>query len=152
MTREQLCEYRELQKEIKRLQARLEKLKDNKEGYAADVVKGSSVEFPYTQHPIFVEGFDAERKQTSINRYKELLSKRISKSVDRSLEIAEFICNIESVKVRTIFEYRYYDLMTFQQISYKMGWQDESTSREIHDKYLKSFDSSPNDPEEIVIV
>jgi hypothetical protein len=148
MTKEQLCEYRELQKEIKRLQARLDKLKDNKRGYVADVVKGSSIEFPYTEHPIFVEGFDAEKKQTSINRYKEILSKRISKSVDKSLEIAEFICNIESVKIRTIFEYRYYDLMTFQAVSQKMGWQDESTSREIHDKYLKSFEVPRTSPKE----
>lgn len=136
MTKEQLCEYRELQKEIKRLQARIEKLKDKNEGYAADVVKGSSIEFPYTQHPILVEGFDAEKKQASISRFKEILSKRVSKSMDRSLEIAEFICNIESVKIRMIFEYRYYDLLTWQQIAFKMGATSEAYPRNIHDKYL----------------
>ena len=136
MTKEQLCEYRELQKEIKRLQARIEKLKDKNEGYAADVVKGSSIEFPYTQHPILVDGFDAEKKQASISRFKEILSKRVSKSMDRSLEIAEFICNIESVKIRTIFEYRYYDLLTWQQIAFKMGATSEAYPRNIHDKYL----------------
>ncbi len=136
MTKEQLCEYRELQKEIKRLQARIEKFKDKNEGYAADVVKGSSIEFPYTQHPILVEGFDAEKKQASISRFKEILSKRVSKSMDRSLEIAEFICNIESVKIRTIFEYRYYDLLTWQQIAFKMGATSEAYPRNIHDKYL----------------
>lgn len=141
MTKEQLCEYRELQKEIKRLQARIEKLKDKKEGYAADVVKGSSIEFPYTQHPILIEGFDAEKKQESISRFKELLSKRVEKSMNRSIEIAEFICNIESVKIRTIFEYRYYDLMTWQQIAYKIGVTDESYPRRIHDKF---FEDSPN--------
>ena len=141
MTKEQLCEYRELQKEIKRLQARIEKLKDKNEGYAADVVKGSSIEFPYTQHPILVEGFDAEKKQASISRFKELLSKRVEKSTNRSIEIAEFICNIESVKIRTIFEYRYYDLMTWQQIAYKIGVTDESYPRRIHDKF---FEDSPN--------
>lgn len=141
MTKEQLCEYRELQKEIKRLQARIEKLKDRNEGYAADVVKGSSIEFPYTQHPILVEGFDAEKKQASISRFKELLSKRVEKSMNRSIEIAEFICNIESVKIRTIFEYRYYDLMTWQQIAYKIGVTDESYPRRIHDKF---FEDSPN--------
>lgn len=141
MTKEQLCEYRELQKEIKRLQARIEKLKDKNEGYAADVVKGSSIEFPYTQHPILVEGFDAEKKQASISRFKELLSKRVEKSMNRSIEIAEFICNIESVKIRTIFEYRYYDLMTWQQIAYKIGVTDESYPRRIHDKF---FEDSPN--------
>ncbi|SFN51018.1 DUF1492 domain-containing protein [Proteiniclasticum ruminis] len=141
MTKEQLCEYRELQKEIKRLQARIEKLKDKNEGYVADVVKGSSIEFPYTQHPILIEGFDAEKKQASISRFKELLSKRVEKSMNRSIEIAEFICNIESVKIRTIFEYRYYDLMTWQQIAYKIGVTDESYPRRIHDKF---FEDSPN--------
>jgi hypothetical protein len=141
MTKEQLCEYRELQKEIKRLQARIEKLKDRNEGYAADVVKGSSIEFPYTQHPILIEGFDAQKKQESISRFKELLSKRVEKSMNRSIEIAEFICNIESVKIRTIFEYRYYDLMTWQQIAYKIGVTDESYPRRIHDKF---FEDSPN--------
>ena len=136
MTKEQLCEYRELQKEIKRLQARIEKLKDKNEGYAADVVKGSSIEFPYTQHPILVEGFDAEKKQASISRFKEILSKRVSKSMDRSLEIAEFICNIESVKIRTIFEYRYYDLLTWQQIAFKMGATSEAYPRKSHNAFI----------------
>lgn len=148
MTKEQLCEYRELQKEIKRLQSRIAKLKDSKHGVVADIVKGSSREFPYTQHPIHVEGFDGEKKQATISRVNELLSKRVDKSMAKTVEIAEFICNIDSVKIRTIFEYRYYDLMTFQQISYKMGWQDESTSREIHDRYLNSLSAprtTPND-------
>lgn len=139
MTKEELCEYRELQKEIKRLQARIQKITDPKYGVVADIVKGSSKEFPYTQHPIHIEGFDGYKKQTSINRFHELLSQRIDKSMSKTVEIAEFICGIESVKIRTIFEFRYYDLMTFQQISFKMGWRDESTSRELHDKYLSSL-------------
>lgn len=141
MTKEQLCEYRELQKEIKRLQARIEKLKDSKYGVVADIVKGSSKEFPYTEHPIHVEGFDGEKKQSSINRVKELLSKRVDNSMAKTVEIAEFICNIESVKIRTLFEYRYYDLLTWQQIAYKIGVTDESYPRRIHDKY---FECSPN--------
>jgi len=141
MTKEQLCEYRELQKEIKRLQARIIKLKDTKQSIVADIVKGSSIGFPYTEHSILIEGFDGEKKQSSINRVQELLSKRINKSMDQTVEIAEFICSIESVKVRTIFEYRYYDLLTWQQIAYKMGVTDESYPRRIHDKY---FESCPN--------
>lgn len=148
MTKEQLCEYRELQKEIKRLQARIQKITDPRHGVVADIVKGSSKEFPYTQHPMHIEGFDGTKKQTTISRVQELLSKRIDKSMTKTVEIAEFICNIESVKIRTIFEYRYYDLLTFQQISYKMGWQDESTSREIHDKYLISFQSPRTPPKD----
>lgn len=136
MTKDQLCEYRELQKEIKRLQARIEKLKDSKYGVVADIVKGSSKEFPYTQHPIHVEGFDGEKKQNSINRVKELLSKRVDNSMAKTVEIAEFICNIDSVKIRTIFEYRYYDLLTWQQIAFKLGCTSEAYPRNIHDKYL----------------
>ncbi|HCW73328.1 MAG TPA: hypothetical protein DHM90_05495 [Clostridiaceae bacterium] len=141
MIKEQLCEYRELQKEIKRLQARIEKLKDSKYGVVADIVKGSSKEFPYTEHPIHVEGFDGEKKQSSINRVKELLTHRVGKSRAQTVEIAEFICNIDSVKIRTVFEYRYYDLLTWQQIAYKIGVTDESYPRRIHDKY---FECSPN--------
>lgn len=136
MTKEYLHEYRELQKEIKRLQGRIAKLSDSKYGVVADIVKGSSTEFPYTEHSILVEGFDGDKKLTSINRFQELLTKRVDKSMAKTVQIAEFICEIESVKIRTIFEYRYYDLLTWQQIAFKIGCTSEAYPRNIHDKYL----------------
>lgn len=144
MTKEQLIEYRDLQREIKRLQKRIENLKDVNQGKVSDIVKGSSKEFPYTQHPIHVEGFVASDRECHITRMQGLFRARKEKSIAQSVEIAEFICNIEQVKIRTIFEYRYYDLMTWQQIAHKIGVTDESTPREIHDKYLSSPRITPN--------
>lgn len=145
MTKEQLCEYRELQKEIIRLKDRITKLSDAKYGLVADIVKGSNKEFPYTQHQIHIEGFDAEKKQSNITRFQALLSKRVDKSIAQTLEIAAFISNIESVKIRTIFEYRYYDLLTWQQIAFKIGTTDEAYPRRLHENYLEQVRNSPKD-------
>lgn len=137
MTKEELIEYRDLQREIKRLQKRIENLKDVNQGRVSDIVKGSSIEFPYTQHPIQVEGFDAASRNCHITRMEGLFKARKEKSIAQSVDIAEFICDIEKVKIRTIFEYRYYDLLTWQQIANKIGVTDESYPRRIHDKYLE---------------
>jgi len=141
MTKEDLIEYRDLQKEIKRLQKRIENLKDVNQGKVSDIVKGSSIEFPYTQHPIQVEGFEATSRICHIMRMEGLLKARIQKSIDQSLNIAKFICNIEQVEIRTIFEYRYYDLLTWLQIANMIDVRDESTPRKIHDKYLNNPES-----------
>lgn len=139
MTKEELSEYRMLQKEIRRLQDRIDKFKDINYDKLSDTVKGSSVEFPYTQHSIKIEGFDAEKRRKNIRKLGNILFKQIDKSEQKTLEIAEFICSIESVKVRTIFEYRYYDLMTWQQIAFMIGCTSEAHPRNIHDNYFKEL-------------
>lgn len=144
MTKEQLSEYRDLQKEIKRLQKRIENLKDVNQGKVTDIVKGSSIEFPYTQHPIQVEGFDAAHRITYIIRMEGLLRARKLKSINESMRIAEFICDIPKVKIRTIFEYRYYELLTWQQIAFKIECTSEAYPRNLHDKYLEEVRFSTN--------
>lgn len=146
MTKEQLAEYRHLQREIKDLKKRIDRLKDVDQNKLTDTVKGSYPEFPYTQHSIKVEGFDAEKITHSLTRLERILSAQVSKSVERSCDIAEFICSIEPVKVRTIFEYRYYDLLTWQQIAFKLGATSEAYPRNIHDKYLNEVRFSTNEP------
>ena len=137
MTKEELSEYRELQKEIKRLQKRVEKFKNVNYDRLSDTVTGSSIEFPYTQHSIKIEGFDSEKRNNNIKKLTNVLSGQIERSQNKTVEIAEFICSIESVKVRTIFEYRYYDLMTWQQIAFMIGCTSEAHPRNIHDEYFK---------------
>ena len=146
MTKEELIEYRELQQEIKRLSKRIDRLSDVNQERLSDTVKGSSAEFPYTEHSIKIEGFDAGKRSKSIDKLGRILSTQVERSMQKTLDIADFICNIESAKVRVIFEYRYYDLMTWQQIAFKRGWSDESTPREIHDKYLNNINQSRISP------
>lgn len=136
MTKNQLMEYRDLQKEIKWLLKRVEKLQDTNSNRLFDTVTGSYLDFPYSQHQIKIEGFDSKKRNSSIDKLESILAQQVSKSVQKTIDIAEFICKIESVKLRMIFEYRYYDLLTWQQIAYKIGVTDESYPRRLHDKYF----------------
>lgn len=145
MTKEQLAEYRDLQQEIQRLKKKLEKLKDTKQDRLTDTVRGSMTEFPYTQHPITIEGFDAQHRLQSINKLERILSGQVKRSMQKTCDIAEFICSIEPAKVRAIFEYRYYDLLPWQQIAFKLGATSEAYPRNIHDKYLNEVRFSTNE-------
>lgn len=68
----------------------------------------------------------------------EVLKKRQEKCLDLKLEIEKYIADIDDSRTRQIFEYRYIYRWTWQRISKKMGSNDASYSRKVHDRYLKN--------------
>jgi hypothetical protein len=137
MTKNVLRQYRDLQHEIKSIERRLSELKDMNKERVHDVVKGSSQEYPYTQHVIHVEGVNAAKRLDLIGKLERKLESRKARCLEMTLDIEDFIGSIPNSKVRTIFEYRYYNAMTWQQVAFKLSCSSEAYPRNIHDKYLE---------------
>lgn len=128
MNKEILIQYCDLQKEIKKLEDRIDKIHKQSE-MVSDVVQNG-----YKRHAV-IYGYDIRRK------YKlELLEATLQERYDRLLhmqnEIETWINLIDKSDIRQIFEHRYIDGMNWIQIQFAMNYNAESTARMKHDKFL----------------
>lgn len=112
-------------------------LKDNTV-YGA--VRGSDREFPYIQRTIKVEGITSTKDNL---RYLARLDRLRKKK--ESIEC--FVDSIDDSLTRRVFEYRYITgkrKPSWLEIAFKIGKNDESYPRRIHNKYLKKYNVAEN--------
>lgn len=124
---EQLKNYRSLCNEI---MDKKDRLKNKTVGL---VVSGCSTEFPYTKHPISIEGV------ISSNENAKLLE-RIKALEKEKEEIEDFVYSISDSQTRRIFEYRYLlgaHKYTWQRIATIIGENDESYPRRIVKRFFE---------------
>ena len=129
-----LKQYSSLIKEIKDLEKRIKKLENFKVEH--DKVVGSDSEFPYRPRSFKIEGYNI-RDIDRLNKLKEVLIERKIKCEELKLQIEKFISNIPDSRTRRVFQYRYIDGLTWQQVSKRIGGYEESYPRKIHDRYLE---------------
>lgn len=128
-----LTQYTDLQAEIKDLEKRIDKLSNFKVEH--DIVTGSNSEFPYQPRSFTIEGYNIQDIDR-LNIVKTLLVDRKEKCEDMKIEIEKFISTIPDSRTRRVFQYRYIDGLTWQQVSRRIGGYEESYARKIHDRYL----------------
>lgn len=128
-----LTQYTDLQAEIKDLEKRIKKLENFKVEH--DKVTGSNSEFPYQPRSFTIEGYNIQDVDR-LNTVKSLLVDRKEKCEDMKIEIEKFISTIPDSRTRRVFQYRYIDGLTWQQVSRRIGGYEESYPRKIHDRYL----------------
>src|SRR5690606_12278214 len=128
-----LTQYTNLQAEIKDLEKRIKKLENFKVEH--DKVVGSDNEFPYRARSFKIEGYNIQDVDR-LNTVKSLLVDRKEKCEDMKIEIEKFISTIPDSRTRRVFQYRYIDGLTWQQVSRRIGGYEESYARKIHDRYL----------------
>lgn len=128
-----LTQYTDLQAEIKDLEKRIKKLENFKVEH--DKVVGSDSEFPYHPRSFKIEGYNIQDVDR-LNKLKEVLIERKIKCEELKLQIEKFISNIPDSRTRRVFQYRYIDGLTWQQVSRRIGGYEESYARKIHDRYL----------------
>ena len=131
-----LSQYIDLQQEIKDLEKRIERLSNFKVEH--DVVTGSNSEFPYQPRSFTIEGYNIQDVDR-LNKVKSLLVDRKDKCEDMKIEIEKFISTIPDSRTRRVFQYRYIDRLTWQQVSRRIGGYEESYARKIHDRYLEGL-------------
>lgn len=131
-----LSQYIDLQQEIKDLEKRIERLSNFKVEH--DVVTGSNSEFPYQPRSFTIEGYNIQDVDR-LNKVKSLLVDRKDKCEDMKIEIEKFISTIPDSRTRRVFQYRYIDRLTWQQVSSRIGGYEESYARKIHDRYLEGL-------------
>lgn len=125
-----LKQYKDLCREIKELENYIKKLENRN---ISDIVTGSNNEFPYQTMTFKLEGL------AHTDKLREVLIERKVKCEQLKIKIEEFISNIPDSRTRRVFQYRYIDGLTWQQVSRRIGGYEESYPRKIHDRYLEGL-------------
>lgn len=134
MDKENLKRYRRLLSEVELLKRQLEKTEPE---YVEDSVKGSSVNFPYTQHKVHIEGYDLESYKRKVARLNRRIVKKMNELVEEKDSLIEFIYNIEDSEIRQIFIYKYIDGMVWRDIASKMNYS-ETAIRNKHRYFINT--------------
>ncbi len=129
MTKEELIQYCDLKNEIEKLEKRIEKIK-KQSNLVADVVQNG-----YKKHAI-VKGIDYIRKH-KLDKLEVVLQERHDKALQMQTDIETYINTIPKSDIRQIFEHRYIDNMNWLQIMHEMRYNEESTARKKHDRFLE---------------
>ena len=112
-------EIKALKKEYEDLDERL-KREENK--IVTDSVRGSSTQFPYTEHSCVVEGIQDSKQY---KRYKKMLKNKKREIGKKILNFEYEMNHIEDSEIRTILRYKYIDGLKNYQIANEMNKKDE---------------------------
>lgn len=107
-----IAELMEVEKELHRAHTEI----------VADTVRGSSMEFPYTEHPICIRGIVSD---------KELMSKKrclLKILQNQKAEIEDFILSLPTSRQRRIVRFRIMDGLTWEQVAARMGHRETVAS------------------------
>ena len=132
MDKEQLLQYRILKLEIEDLEDKLQNVKTK---LVMDKVQASAIEYPYNLYSLKICGLEED---AYTQRLQLMLRRRIRKCKRARLEIEEYIDGIKDSRMRYIFSKRYIDGWTWVKISMRLGSTNESYSRLLHDRFLRS--------------
>ena len=127
MERETLAQYRDLKREIKHLEQRIQRLKKT----VIDSVRASNAEFPYQEIHVTIEGEVSPEKEL-----ERILALRLRECQAMALSIERFVADISDSRTRQIFELRYIEGWTWEKISERLGATNESYARKLHNKFL----------------
>lgn len=134
MRKEQVKEYYIRKNEIINLGERIEKAKSDA-SVIHDIVKGSSIEFPYTQHSVHVEGVDI-KKTDQIRSMEKRLQKAIGELVDLQKEMEYLLMKIPDARTRLIFERIVYDNKPLKEVAQEIDCE-VSTVRKLYSKVFE---------------
>lgn len=139
MTKEELEEVFHLPKEIKQIEERIDKIKNQSE-MVSDVVQNG-----YKRHAV-IYGVDIMRKYR-IEKNENKLIEFKKKLVDKKQEIEDYIETVPFSEIRQIFRYRYLDNMNWVQVADAMNNEYKNKDRRTvytedsvrckHDRYFE---------------
>ena len=149
LTREYLSQYIFLESQLNRMRRRLKYFESHPLTSEHGVVNGSMHDFPFAQCHFVVSGAkvksDEERKKTISQLLVDLKgNERLYEDMKLDIEIA--IEQIQNLEVKTIFQRKYVDRATDEQIGNELGY-DRSTICKKIGKYLDEVHSDDENHE-----
>lgn len=130
LTLKQLEQYEAMAREKKLWEAELNAMYKKYGGLVKDTVRGSSVEYPYTAHPVTITGI--QTKPCRRIKQKEERLKRRRAEVEQQLEqIEDFIDGLEDSQLRQIIHYRYIRGYSWVKSAQLMGTKESSIRSKI---------------------
>lgn len=135
MKRELLEAYQSNQRLIKRNREKIEQERAKEIPAIKSKVIGSSAEFPYIQRRFSTDIYEPVEYDKSCKRIKQL-QEEIERAQTEMKQAEQLIANIEDIRIREIFTYRYIDGKKQSEIAEKVGYSKGRISQFIC-KYLK---------------
>ena len=131
----ELSQYNDIKKEIKELEAKIEKIK--KTDKTVDVVEGSSDKFPFVKKHFKIEHIDKVKNDT-LKMYYSILQNRYDRLLEVQTRLEVFIDEIPTSRLRRIFEYRYIEQFSWIKVARLIGGNATVDSiRKEHDRFLQ---------------
>lgn len=142
MDQKKLEKHRNIRKEIKRLERRIEKMswQVNDGKLEFDRVTGSSPEHPYTPVSYTIAGYSDRGRAKCITKLREKMSEFKTVLEEEALEVETWIQSVDDSLTRDILRLRYIDGLRLQEVASEIGYSDRQVIRKI----LAVVNSSPH--------
>lgn len=138
MTKEELGQLLDLRREIKELDARVERMQEQRVGRVTDKVKTSMKEYPYCYTTKTITGVDqkgSRKHRRELTENEMLLLKRRQQAVKEEYKISEYIKSIKDSKIRRIVSLRYEEGYSWAKVAEMMNC-DRTYPEKLLSKYL----------------
>lgn len=140
LTRELLDDYGKLEREINRINKKLDYYANNPLSASHGVVSGSMRRFPYAECHFVVAAPSIPQTEGREKQVRNLiieLGNRKKEYEDLKFDIDIAIELIDDIEMRQIFQYKYIDELTDAEIGKKLGYDRSTISKKI-EKYLQN--------------
>jgi len=145
--KESLVQYCDIKVEIKELEQKIERLEPKTHDIVSDSVDSTTKHFPIIRNHAKIIGLN-QKAIKQLEHYKTILEDRYERLLEMQTELEEFIDALPTSRLRRIFEYRYIDQLTWQQVAQKIGNNaSEESIRKEHDRFLEKNEVCPICPE-----
>lgn len=139
MTLEMLEQYADICSEIKTWETELNALYRKYGGKVTDTVRGSSEEYPYTEHPITISGVQTQPNKR-IRLREERLKWRRTEAEEKREQIEDFIDMLQDSQLKLIIHYRYIRGYSWVKTAHCMGGKNSADA--IKKKVYRYFSKS----------
>lgn len=139
MTKEELGQLLDLRKEIKELDAKVERLQGQRVGKVTDRVHASMKDFPYCYTTKTITGVnqkESKKRRRALTESEMSLLKRRQQAVDAEFRISKFIESIKDSKIRRIVSLRYEEGYLWSEVAQLMN-VDRTYPEKMITKYLR---------------
>lgn len=143
MTKEELGQLMDLRKEIKELDAKVERLQEQRVERVSDRVKNSMKNFPYCATTSKITGVDQKetrKRRREITESEILLLQRRQQAVKEEFKISEYIKSIKDSKIRRIVSLRYEEGYSWGKVAEIMNC-DRTYPEKLLTKYLNEHEN-----------
>ena len=139
MTKSELEQLLDLRKEIQELDAKVEKMQEQRVGRVTDRVQASMPDFPYVRITKTITGVDnqeSRKRRRELTESELLLLKRRQQAVDAEYKISQYIKGINDSRIRRIISLRYEEGLSWDKVAAAMNC-DRTYPEKLLTKYLK---------------
>lgn len=138
MTKKELEQLFDLRKEIRELDARVEKLQRDRSRQVADKVHTSTKEYPYIYTTKTISGIDEtdKKRRRELTESESLLLRRRQQAVETEYKISKYIQSIKDSRIRRIISLRYEEGLSWEKVADAMNC-DRTYPEKLLSEYLK---------------